>query len=344
MKLGECARTSLFAPALKTTIRLGVRIPLVNRLAVCSILAMFASCLLLTAQNVVLTGSLSGRVTDPSGAVVPGASVVVQNLATGVQQTAQTNRDGLYRFPEVMPGNYSITASLSSFRDVQVLVRVMVGNTTSQDIKLQVGASADTVKVIGTTPLLRPEESSASTVIDRSLIQDLPLNGRKYTNSGAASRGTRFWTTRESPMHQNFKDKAVELDVKDTLFSDRFDGIPCRQMKTAAAEKMLESRLNVFQIFKDSFGIARELKTPYPKLLLQTLSLGPAKIEMMMRMSQMLKMHTITLTTGNLETGMTASGMSVGLVHDIPTVAELIARIMAEAEAAYAALSARMAS
>ena len=124
MKLGECARTSLFAPALKTTIRLGVRIPLVNRLAVCSILAMLASCLLLTAQNVVLTGSLSGRVTDPSGAVVPGASVVVQNLATGVQQTAETNHDGLYRFPVVMPGTYSITASLKSFRDVQVLVRV----------------------------------------------------------------------------------------------------------------------------------------------------------------------------------------------------------------------------
>jgi hypothetical protein len=59
---------------------------------------------------------------------------------------------------------------------------VLVGNTTSQDIKLQVGASADTVKVIGTAPLLRPEESSASTVLDRSLIEDLPLNGRKYTD------------------------------------------------------------------------------------------------------------------------------------------------------------------
>jgi NAD(P)H-dependent flavin oxidoreductase YrpB (nitropropane dioxygenase family) len=65
---------------------------------------------------------------------------------------------------------------------------------------------------------------------------------------------------------------------------------------------------------------------------------------MMMRMSQMLKMHTITLTTGNLETGMTASGMSVGLIHDIPTVADLIARIMAEAEAAYAGLTTRMTS
>jgi hypothetical protein len=138
--------------------------------------------MLLTAQNVVLTGSLGGRFTDSSGAVVPGASVVVRNLATGIEQSAQTNHAGLYRFPVVMPGAYSITASLKGFRDVQTLVHVLVGNTTSQDIKLQVGASADTVKVIGETPLLRPEDSSASTVIDRSLIEDLPLNGRKYTD------------------------------------------------------------------------------------------------------------------------------------------------------------------
>ena len=155
--------------------------PAINRLAVCSVLILLAS-FFLTAQNVVLTGSLGGRVTDASGAIVPGASVVVRSLTTGVQQSAQTNHAGLYRFPVVMPGAYSITASLKGFRDVQVLVRVLVGNTTSQDIKLQVGASADTVKVIGTAPLLRPEESSASTVLDRSLIEDLPLNGRKYTD------------------------------------------------------------------------------------------------------------------------------------------------------------------
>ena len=81
-----------------------------------------------------------------------------------------------------MPGSYSVTTSLKGFRDVQALVQVRVGNTTSQDIKLQLGASGDTVKVVGVTPLLRPEESSASTVIDRSLIEELPLNGRKYTN------------------------------------------------------------------------------------------------------------------------------------------------------------------
>src|ERR1700691_2079048 len=145
-------------------------------------LFVFASMLRLPAQNVVSTGALGGRVTDPSGAVVAGASVIVRNLATGVEQSALTNHAGLYRFPVVMPGTYSIIASLKGFRDVQILLPVLVGNTTTQDIKLQVGASADTVKVVGETPLLRPEDSSTSTVIDRSLIQDLPLNGRKYTN------------------------------------------------------------------------------------------------------------------------------------------------------------------
>jgi hypothetical protein len=152
-----------------------------KRLLARTILAVLACSVLLSAQNVVLTGALGGRVTDQSGAVVPGASIIVRNLATGVEQSAGTNHAGLYRFPVLMPGSYSITASGKGFRNVQALVRVLVGNTTSQDIKLQVGASADTVKVVGTTPLLRPEDSSASTVIERTLIDELPLNGRKYT-------------------------------------------------------------------------------------------------------------------------------------------------------------------
>jgi len=154
---------------------------LTGRLLIATLLAL-AGILQLPAQNVVLTGAIGGRVTDPSGAVVPGVPITVRNLATGVQETAETNHAGLYRFPVVMPGTYSITASSNGFRQVQALVQVRVGNTTSQDIELQVGTGGDVVKVMGTTPLLRPEESSASTVIDRSLIEELPLNGRKYTD------------------------------------------------------------------------------------------------------------------------------------------------------------------
>jgi hypothetical protein len=151
-------------------------------LKTCSLLVMSASCASLGAQNVVLTGSLSGRVSDQSGAVVPGAQVVLQNLETGVTVSEHTSRVGLYRFAAVTPGSYSVTTSAKGFHDVEALVRVLVGNNTLQDIEMRVGAATETIRVPGTTPLLRPTESSASTVLERSLIAELPLNGRRYTD------------------------------------------------------------------------------------------------------------------------------------------------------------------
>ena len=146
----------------------------------------------LPAQNAILTGAIGGRVTDQHGAVVPGVAVVVRNLATGLQQSAVANHSGLYRFLALMPGTYSVTASGKGFHDVEALVRVMVGNATSQDLRLEVGASGETVKVTGTMPLLRPTESSASTVLDRSLIDELPLNGRRYTDFTALTPNTSY--------------------------------------------------------------------------------------------------------------------------------------------------------
>jgi hypothetical protein len=140
----------------------------------------------------VRTGSVGGRITDPSNAVVPGASVLLRSLTTGVQQTAETNRDGLYRFPSVQPGNYSITARLKGFRDEQILARVLVGNVTRQDIGLQVGAGTNTIQVTGVGPILRPAESSASTVLERSFIDELPLNGRRYTDFATLTPNTSY--------------------------------------------------------------------------------------------------------------------------------------------------------
>jgi hypothetical protein len=152
--------------------------------AACGLLIfIFATCATLLGQNVVLTGGISGRVTDESGALIAQASVVVRNLATGVEQTTTTNHAGLYQFPVLMPGTYSVTATVKGFRNVEALVRVLVGNNTLIDIHLQVGSGTETVTVkVAATSLLRPAESSASTVLDRTFTDDLPLNGRKYTN------------------------------------------------------------------------------------------------------------------------------------------------------------------
>src|ERR1035441_5170896 len=121
--------------------------------AACAILFQAMSSVPLHGQNVVSSGALIGRVKDQSGAVVPGTSVVVRNLATGVQQSLVTNSVGFYRMPVLTPGTYSVRAHLKGFRDIQAQVEVLVGSTTAQDFKLQVGvANLDTVMVTGQGP------------------------------------------------------------------------------------------------------------------------------------------------------------------------------------------------
>jgi len=118
--------------------------------------------------------------------------LVLRNLNTGVQQSTATNRNGLYRFAALVPGTYSVTASPKGFRDIEALVRVRVGNTTLQDVKLRAGATGETIRVLAEAPLLRPAESSMSTVLERSFIDELPLNGRKYTDFATLTPNTSY--------------------------------------------------------------------------------------------------------------------------------------------------------
>ncbi len=158
--------------------------------------------------------------------------------------------------------------------------------------------------------------------------------------ASGVSMGTRFWVTKEAPMHQAWKEKAVDLDVTGTIYSDKFDGIPCRQMDVPAARRVVDAKIyNVFGVFLHSFEIARELEIPWPKLVLDTFKKGPKEIDAMMRMSTMLKAHTLTMTNGDTNVGFTAAGMSVGMVHDVPTIAELLERIVAEAQEAQGRLA-----
>jgi len=156
------------------------------------VLLALVSCISVFGQNFVATGSLRGEITDATGAVMPGASVLVRSLATGVEKSTTTNGAGVFQASALLPGAYSVTASLRGFRDAQALVEVRVGQAVIQDFKLQVGATADTIMVAGTTPLLRPGESSVSTVVDRNLIDNVPMNGRKYTNLAVLTPNTSY--------------------------------------------------------------------------------------------------------------------------------------------------------
>lgn len=121
-------------------------------------------------------GTLLGRVTDTSGAVVPNASVTVVNKATGVAFSSKTNDQGNFYAPYLSPGTYSITCEVTGFKTwVLPEAQVRVNDNVEVNIQLQVGQTTETIEVTDSAPLLSTAESSLGQVIDEKRILELPL-------------------------------------------------------------------------------------------------------------------------------------------------------------------------
>jgi enoyl-[acyl-carrier protein] reductase II len=144
--------------------------------------------------------------------------------------------------------------------------------------------------------------------------------------------GTRFMTTKESPLHETYKLLSVEKGVYDTLYSSRFDGLPSRMMKTEAAERQLKKGLKIFAALINSADIAKNLKLPYFKMLVDTLKQGLKKSINLAYTANSFKMVNAATVNGNTDFGVLPVGQSTGLIHDIPGVKEVIDRIVAQAE------------
>jgi enoyl-[acyl-carrier protein] reductase II len=144
--------------------------------------------------------------------------------------------------------------------------------------------------------------------------------------------GTRFMTTKESPLHAAYKKLSIEKDVTETMFSDRFDGILCRVLETPAAKKALKRGLDLPAAFFNSQDIARQMEMPYAKLFLGILLSGWKNARQMAFMANGFKAFKQATEEGNTKTGILPVGQVTGLIHDEPTVAEVIERIVAQAK------------
>src|SRR5579859_5640699 len=127
------------------------------------------------------TGTISGIVTDPTGATIPSAEVIVVNDATRVQVSGKTNGEGIYVVPNLPPGNYRVQVSKIGFKTIikQDIV-VNVQDALAINFALPLGAMSEVVTVTGGAPLVNAESGSVSTVIDRQFVENLPLNGRSF--------------------------------------------------------------------------------------------------------------------------------------------------------------------
>jgi len=132
------------------------------------------------AQSAV-SGDLTGSVTDPSGAVVPNASVTLKSNATGAIRTTTTTSSGAYRFSLLPPGNYTVSATAQGFSKAEETTSVNVGQATVANVKLAVGASSQTVEVTSIVPLVQADTADLSTNFDQNLVANAPNGGNDLT-------------------------------------------------------------------------------------------------------------------------------------------------------------------
>ncbi|HYO76890.1 MAG TPA: TonB-dependent receptor, partial [Thermoanaerobaculia bacterium] len=126
------------------------------------------------------TGSISGTITDDSGAALPGVTVTATSVATGATRTAVTNETGYYEVALLPPADYNVDATLEGFQPVRRgNVTVNVGSSVTLDVTLRVGIS-DTVTVVGSAPLVETERTQISSVVNETAIENLPTNGRNF--------------------------------------------------------------------------------------------------------------------------------------------------------------------
>jgi hypothetical protein len=128
------------------------------------------------------TGEVNGTVTDSQGAVVSGAAVKLINQATGIEAQMSSKQNGDFTFVNVRPGNYILTVEAPGFKKAQIpQFTVGVNQTLTQEVALSVGDVTQTVEVTAGAESLQRTSAELGTVIPERAVQDLPLNGRNFT-------------------------------------------------------------------------------------------------------------------------------------------------------------------
>jgi len=143
--------------------------------------AMLCACGLL-GYSQTATGQFNGHVTDPNGAVLPNAEVVLIDRQTNLSRATKSNAEGYYQFPLIPPGSYRITVTVSGFDVASTSdLRLEVNQIATQDFHLRVGTATETVSVTAAAELLQASTSNLGTVVERRAVGDLPLNGRSFS-------------------------------------------------------------------------------------------------------------------------------------------------------------------
>lgn len=143
------------------------------------LLLVMASASVIFAQTA--TGEVSGTVTDPKGAAVAGAVVKLTNRATKIDNDVKTSESGYFIFVNVRPSSYTLSVEVQGFKGAQIQFDVGVSESVTQNVVLTLGQVSEVIEIVSGVELVQKSSSDLGTVITERAVQDLPLNGRNFT-------------------------------------------------------------------------------------------------------------------------------------------------------------------
>jgi len=165
-----------------------------KRSLVLAIIALFCATGLAIAQTAT-TGQVTGKVTDPSGAVISGASVTIKNTGTGTSEVTKTNDSGLYSFSFLQPGSYSLTIAAQGFQTVTQNVSASIGSAATVNTKLAIATGAEVVEVTTQSASVDTEDANLTTTFNGNAVATLPNPGNDLSAVALTAPGVVMNTT-----------------------------------------------------------------------------------------------------------------------------------------------------
>ena len=165
--------------------------------------------------------SLSGTVLDKDGGVIPGATVVIKNKATGESQTVVTNGEGAFALPALSPGTYTVTVSLSGFKSfVHDDVRLLAATNNTVKTTLEIGQMSETVNVKGNTDLVRTQQTAVTSSMSTEAIGNLPIVIRNILNFVTFLPGVETTGTARNSTIMGLPQSAINLSIDGSSVSN----------------------------------------------------------------------------------------------------------------------------
>jgi outer membrane receptor protein involved in Fe transport len=196
------------------------------------------------------TGRISGTVKDPNGAVIAGAEVTVKSLFTGEERTVPTDAEGNYAVPLLSPGTYRVNVTANGFKRAEIeSVRVVITETITVDISLEVGDVSEQVIINASEPLLQTSGPQLGRVVDSRAVAELPLATRNFLQILALSPGTVATLPDNTALGRN--SQAVSVNgARGTQNNFEINGIDANRLSTHDAGPLAVPAPETIQEFK----------------------------------------------------------------------------------------------